>query len=265
MPELSKQVTQEVTKKTYLSLDEAGELCVEPAAWLSTTHIPSYTLIPEAFKDNTEYAKKISSSNREPMYGSRTLTVMYSGNEKCPYLPIERVRILGVARKNSGSQAYGTNYIRVGIPEAIFENVCSKASERLNLRNPPVEKVTRQAGFCLFTVTVPKAMHVHTLTVEDGEETVVEVPDPSRVFLMGKDIIASCFFVIKAKYKGQPVTPEKAEGYSLAFEPAIITLIELCKDQLDNELAPGAPTLAMGSLVPPADRKSTRLNSSHAD
>ncbi|PLW14840.1 hypothetical protein PCANC_18172 [Puccinia coronata f. sp. avenae] len=96
--------------------------------------------IPEVFKDNTEYAKKISASNSAPMYGSRTLVVMYEGTEKCPYLPVERVRILGVTRKSSGPQAYGTNYMRIGIPEAVFEDICAKASQKLRFKSPAVEK-----------------------------------------------------------------------------------------------------------------------------
>ncbi|PLW34962.1 hypothetical protein PCASD_14237 [Puccinia coronata f. sp. avenae] len=109
--------------------------------------------IPEVFKDNTEYAKKISASNSAPMYGSRTLVVMYEGTEKCPYLPVERVRILGVTRKSSGPQAYGTNYMRIGIPEAVFEDICAKASQKLRFKSPAVEKVTKQGGFYLFTTS----------------------------------------------------------------------------------------------------------------
>ncbi|PLW36976.1 hypothetical protein PCASD_06651 [Puccinia coronata f. sp. avenae] len=250
MSQLTNQPSQSGNEPTYLSKDESGELVVEDGAWLSSAHIPSYTLVPEVFKDNTEYAKKISASNSAPMYGSRTLVVMYKGTEKCPYLPVERVRILGVTRKSSGPQAYGTNYMRIGIPEAVFEDICAKASRRLDLKNPAVEKVTKQGGFYLFTVTVPKLMKVHMLALEDGQETVIEVPDPSGIFLMGRDIMASCFFVLKAKYKGQPVSPENAVGYSLAFEPAILTLIEPCDDQLDSDLGSGVPSMSMSSLAP---------------
>ncbi|PLW41625.1 hypothetical protein PCASD_05422 [Puccinia coronata f. sp. avenae] len=227
MSQLTNQPSQSGNEPTYLSKDESGELVVEDGAWLSSAHIPSYTLVPEVFKDNTEYAKKISASNSAPMYGSRTLVVMYKGTEKCPYLPVERVRILGVTRKSSGPQAYGTNYMRIGIPEAVFEDICAKASRRLDLKNPAVEKVTKQGGFYLFTVTVPKLMKVHMLVLEDGQETVIEVPDPSGIFLM-----------------------ENAVGYSLAFEPAILTLIEPCDDQLDSDLGSGVPSMSMSSLAP---------------
>jgi hypothetical protein len=233
-----------------LSTDEAGELSVQDDAWLSVTHVPPYTLVPEAFKGNTEYAKKISTSNNAPMYGSRTLTVVNNGVERCAYLPVERIRVLGVTRKPGGPQAYGTNYIRIGVPETVFEDICSKASHRLDLKNPVVKKATKQSGFYLFTVTIPKNMKVYMLTLENEQDTVTEVPDPSGIFLMGREILASCFFVLKAKYKGQPVAPEDFTGYSLAFEPAILTLIEPCDGQLDSDPSSGTPNMVLTSLAP---------------
>jgi hypothetical protein len=102
----------------------------------------------------------------------------------------------------------------------------------LKLKNPPVNKVSAQAGLKIFTVTMPKSAKVQSLAeVDDPDglsagpsETMVTIPDPSSVFTIGLDVIAPCFFMVKAKYKEPVASPKKVSRYTIRLEPMCITL-----------------------------------------
>lgn len=248
----------------YCFIDETGEVALRGDAWITGTSSPAYTFSPEAFRDNTEYAKRISPGNREAMYGSRNLTVLYGDGSKCPYLPVASVRILGVQPKAGAAQAYGTNYVRIGVEERVYQDICAKVGETIKLRDPPIDKVVTQAGLRIFTVTMPKAVKVQSLAeAEDPDdpsggptETMVTIPDPGSVFTLGLDVIASCYFMVKAKYKGPLVSPGNVEGYSISLEPMCITLIDSCDKTLESEVAVSAPGVSDASATPP-DAKAT--------
>lgn len=251
----------------YCTTDEAGEVALRADAWVTSTSEPVYALSAESFRDNTEYAKRISSANREAMYGSRNMTVVYPDGSKCPYLPVAKVRILGVQPKPGVVQAYGSNYVRVGIEEKVYNDLCSKMSKALKLKDPPVEKVASQAGLRIFTVTMPKAAKVQSLAeAEDPEdpsagpsETMVTIPDPSSVFTLGLDVLASCYFMIKAKYKGPIASPDNIQGYTISLEPMCITLIDSCDKTLESEVAASAPGVSDACATPPDARVTENL------
>ena len=48
-------------------------------------------------------------------------------------------------------QQYGANYIRIGIPDLLFNDICSKALEKLGFINPPIEKAVKKNGLYVFT------------------------------------------------------------------------------------------------------------------
>jgi hypothetical protein len=251
----------------YCTTDDAGEVALRADAWVTGTSEPVYTLSAEGFRDNTEYAKRISTANREAMYGSRNLTVVYPDGSKCPYLPVAKVRILGVQSRPGAVQAYGANYVRVGIEEKVYSDLCSRVGEVLKLKDPPIEKVATQAGLRIFTVTMPKAVKVQSLAeAEDPEdpsggpsETMVTIPDPGSVFTLGVDVLASCYFMIKAKYKGPVASPDKIQGYAVSLEPMCITLIDSCDKTLESEVAASAPGVSDASATPPDARVTENL------
>ncbi|KNZ49935.1 hypothetical protein VP01_468g4 [Puccinia sorghi] len=251
----------------YCTTDEAGEVALRADAWVTSTSEPIYKLTPESFRDNTEYAKRISAANREAMYGSRNLTVVYPDGSKCPYLPVAKVRILGVQAKPGAVQAYGTNYVRVGIEEKVYNDLCSRVGQVLKLKDPPIEKVAAQAGLRVFTVTMPRTAKVQSLAeAEDPEdpsgspsETMVTIPDPSAVFTLGLDVLASCYFIVKAKYKGPVASPDNIQSYSISLEPMCITLIDSCDKTLESEVAVSAPGVSDASATPPDARVTENL------
>ncbi|EFP94512.2 uncharacterized protein PGTG_20468, partial [Puccinia graminis f. sp. tritici CRL 75-36-700-3] len=63
---------------------------------------------------------------------------------------------------------------------------------------------------------MPKSVKVQSLAKVDGpddpsagpSETMVTIPDPGSVFTIGLDVIVSCYFMVKAKYKGPVASPE---------------------------------------------------------
>lgn len=123
------------------------EIMLYNKAWINSPKLGIYSLVAESFWENTKYSKRVSPSNHEAMYSSCT----YRGKERCPYLPMDSVRILGVLPRSGGQQAYGQNYVRIGIDEAVLKDVCSKAGIVLNLKDLPTEKIVMQQGPCLFT------------------------------------------------------------------------------------------------------------------
>ncbi|KNZ49749.1 hypothetical protein VP01_4814g1 [Puccinia sorghi] len=87
----------------------------------------------------------------------------------------------------------------------------------------------------------------------------VTIPDPSSVFTLGLDVLASCYFMVKAKYKCPVASPDNIQSYSISLEPMYITLIDSCDKTLESEVAALAPGVSDASATPPDVRATKNL------
>ncbi|PLW31422.1 hypothetical protein PCASD_18545 [Puccinia coronata f. sp. avenae] len=137
-----------------------------------------------------------------------SLITQLSDKNITEFLKTEHQKIKKLSQSKPGAPTgYGTGYVRVGIEEEVYQSICSKVGQAVKLKDPPIERVSSQAGLRIFTVTMPKGIKVQSLAeAEDPSagpsESMVTVPDPSSVFTIGLDVMASCYFMVKAKYKG---------------------------------------------------------------
>lgn len=253
-----------MSSEPYFTKTDDGALAISDHAWVNAESPGTYEISPGDVRDNTEYARKASASNRAEMYAARQLLVKYSSKESCPVLAVDGVRALGVAPKPDVSQRYGKDFIRLAFATPVIETLCRKVGAKIKLNSPPIEKCTTKDEYTIFTVGIPASCTLGSLVEAEGPGSggqieVVAIDREANAFCGGMDFEAACTFVLKAKYKGRTVPTGEIPGYTLVLEPCSITITEIHETMLDSSGSAGLPKVDLGTSAPTSATPSQKL------
>lgn len=244
-----------MSNKEYFGRDDSGALVLTDKAWVTGASPGTYEISPGDVRDNTDYARKASASNKAEMYAARQLSVLYSPGEPCPVLAIDGVRALGTARKPDTIQRYGKDFIRLAIPTSVIDTLCAKIGRKIKLTDPPIEKSTVKGDSTIFTVGIPASCTLGALVpsqdaVEEGVADIAGLSKELDTFCAGLDFDVACTFVLKAKYKGRTVPLGEIPAYTLVLEPCSITITDVHEDMMDPSGSAGLPKVELGASAP---------------
>jgi hypothetical protein len=205
-------------------VDESGHLVLSETAWCDTKEAIALEVGVAAPRDNTDYAKKVSTRAVHDQYVSRGVTFSKRvGNvgEEMSCLPLTEVRILKQDPAPTGKETtYGTKFVRMAIMSNLVSGLRAKLARTSSVASPPVyREMTKEDGghnWTIFTANLDGA----TIEVE-GKDGRYEVPLSDILGAGETDVKASVAFKVDLKYAGPKVDVSTA-SYSLQFSPLIV-------------------------------------------